>query len=163
MATDAMNERIEKLKENDIQVRKKYNDVVTLSKEIEFDFIDLDGESLKTPILYGKYLKFYTDMMIELNEWTELYDKVYLERWKYYQGKQKSEYYAKYGPFNEIVTKTDLELYLKADDLLCLIRSILVVMKQHVAFLEKITKEISNRGFHIKTAVDWRKFQSGAM
>lgn len=132
------------------------------STDIDIDECDIDTESLRTPSLCNRYLIKYNRLAIELNRLQDLRSKVYLERWKYYQGKQASKYYAEYGPFNEVINKTDVELYLKADDMMIIVDDIIHIAKQHIQYVERLLKEISNRGYHLKTAVEWRRFQSGS-
>lgn len=163
MATESTIKRITQLSELREEIINGFNEVKDGISDIEINEIDLDGESLRTPKLYNKYLVMYTDMMTTLKRFQDTHSKLYLERWKYYQGKQKSQYYAEYGAIQETILKSDMDLYLRADDILCVSEDILNILKQHVSYLEKTLKEISNRGYHIKTASDWRRFQSGSL
>lgn len=140
---------------DDLNKSKEENDT-------DINEFDLDSESLRTPKLYNKYLNKYSDLSLQLNRLNDVRSKVYIERWKYYLGKQTSKYYADHGPFNEAINRTDVDIYLKSDDLLCLVDDCLHIMKQHLQYIERTMKEISNRGYHIKTAVEWRRFQSGS-
>jgi len=161
MATEAMIKRMAQLEEIRDEAIVEFELSKEQIKDIEISEIDLDGESLRTPILYNKYLVKYSSLLEKLDRFNNVKNKLYLERWKYYQGKQKNSYYAEYGVLNEVILKSDVEVYLRADELLCSVNDTYNIIKQHIGYIEKIMKEISNRGFHIKTAVEWRKFQMG--
>jgi len=132
------------------------------STDLEIDEVDLDTEVLKTPKLHSKYLNMYSEEVIRLKDLYSFSAKVKLERWKYWNGKQTDEYYARNGIQHEKILKTDIEKYLNADEKMTLVNDIITIQKTIVEHLEKVLKEIGTRNFHIKAAIDWRKFTSGA-
>lgn len=131
------------------------------AKDLEIDEVDLDSEVLGIPKLHSKYMNIYTDETINLKDLYGMKEKVKLERWKYWQGKQTDEYYAKNGVVHEKILKQDIDKYLAADDKLSLVNDIVSVQKALVDHVERVLKEIGNRGFHVKSAVEWRRFTSG--
>lgn len=130
-------------------------------EEIVIDDFDLDGESLRTPRLHSRWLSVLSDEGIKLKQLQGIQKKLFLERWKYYQGKATDKYYAEHGQVHDKIMKTDLDIYLGADDMLCVMKEIMEVQGEVVNFLERTVKEISSRTFHIKSAIDWRRFQAG--
>ncbi len=130
-------------------------------KDIVIDEIELDRALLDTPKLHAKYLSMYSDEGILLKDYYGLKEKAKLERWKYWMGKQSDNYYHANGIPHEKVLKTDLDKYLAADEKLCAINEIINIQKALVEYLERIVKEITNRGFHVKSIIDWRKFTNG--
>lgn len=131
------------------------------AEDVVIDSFDLDGESLRTPKLHSKWLGILSEEAIRLKQLQNFQKKLLLERWKYYNGKQPDKYYIDHGAINDKILKTDINLYLDADDVLIIIKEIVEIQDQAVDFLEKTIKEISSRTFHIKSAIDWRKFESG--
>lgn len=123
---------------------------------------NLDGESLRTPKLHGRWLGLLGEEAIKAKQIQNMLKKVTLERTRWYMGSQTDKYYAEYGQPHTRVAKTDLPLYLDADDYMGLMREIYEIQSQMVDFLEKTIKEISSRTFHIRSAIDWRKFESGS-
>jgi hypothetical protein len=66
-------------------------------------------------------------------------------------------------PFNLKILKTDIDKYMESDDELVKLKSKVEYIQTVIDFLDSTIKQISNRGFQIKNAIDWRKFTSGAI
>ena len=66
-------------------------------------------------------------------------------------------------PFNLKILKTDIDKYMESDDELVKLKSKVEYIQTVIDFLDRTIKSISNRGFQIKNAIDWRKFTSGAI
>ena len=131
-------------------------------KDLKINDTELDLESLKTPQLHNKYLKF-------LNKWKLLLSKAQIDyytmrknKWEYYTGKAPQQVYAE-KPFNLKILKTDIDKYMDADPELVKLKSKVEYIQAVIDFLDRTLKQISNRGFQIKNAIDWRKFTSGAI
>jgi hypothetical protein len=56
-----------------------------------------------------------------------------------------------------------VDKYLDADPELAKYKQKVDYIQTVVDFLDRTLKQISNRGFQIKNAIDWRKFTSGAI
>ena len=135
---------------------------ILAEKDLQINDTELDLESLKTPQLHNKYLKF-------LNKWKLLLSKAQTdfytmrkEKWEYYTGKAPAQVYAE-KPFNLKILKTDIDKYMDADPELVKLKSKVEYIQAVIDFLDRTIKQISNRGFQIKNAIDWRKFTSGAI
>ena len=50
---------------------------------------------------------------------------------------------------------------MESDDELVKLKSKVEYIQTVIEFLDSTIKQISNRGFQIKNAIDWRKFTSG--
>jgi len=127
-------------------------------KDLQIDEFELDTALLDTPKLYSKWIGYHSDETVLLKNLYGYKEEVKLERWKYYQGKQTNEYYAKNGLVHDKILKTDIDKYLGADSKLNLVNDIIAIQKAIVDLIEKTSKECSNRGFHIKNIIEWRKF-----
>tara|TARA_B100001013_G_scaffold284864_1_gene184715 strand:+ start:171 stop:602 length:432 start_codon:yes stop_codon:yes gene_type:complete len=125
------------------------------------DDSELDRESLRTPYLFNKYLKFLVTVSIAYKNVEENYNKMRLEKYHYYTGKADPEVY-KNEPFDLKVMKTDVHMYLDADDDLSKMRKSLEYSKQRIEYVEKTLKNIQDRNWNIKNAIEWRKFKEGA-
>ena len=131
-------------------------------KDLKINDTELDLESLKTPQLHNKYLKF-------LNKWKLLqtkantdYYKLRKEKWEYYTGKADPDIY-KEKPFDLKVLKADVHIYMDSDDELQKADQKAAYLKQVVSYLEQVLRSINNRTFLIKNAIEWKKFTSGAI
>lgn len=134
---------------------------VYANEELGIDEFDLDQEAIRTPRLHTRWLDLLSQSSVQFKRVDTLYKKIYLERWKYYSGTATDKYYSDYGIFHHKVQKSDIDLYLNADDVLCEAKELLDLNNSKVNFCEKTLKEIGSRTFHIRAAIDWRKFASG--
>ena len=130
--------------------------------DLKLDKLDLLRESLRTPYLYSKYLKYWTMCGLACSKVQKEYDILYKERWEYYNGKATDEVYRE-EPFDMKVIRGDIPMYLKADDKLAKVEEKLEYYKIRVEFLEKTLKNIENRNWNIKNAIEWKKFQEGVI
>jgi hypothetical protein len=116
-------------------------------KDSEIDRDDLANESLRTPMLHCKY-------------W-DIYNTKKLERWNYYTGKASPDVYEE-DPFPYKVREKDAIIrYIEADEQLSKISLKIKYYDTLLKFLEEIIKSLNNRGFAIKNAIDWMRFQNG--
>ena len=132
-----------------------------VDKDITIDDSELDRESLRTPYLFDKYLKFLVTVSIAYKNVEENYNKMRLQKYHYYTGKADPEVY-KNEPFDLKVMKTDVHMYLDADDDLSKMRKSLEYSKQRIEYVERTLKNIQDRNWNIKNAIEWRKFKEGA-
>ena len=84
------------------------------------------------------------------------------EKWEYYTGKAPAEVYA-LKPFDLKILKTDIDKYLESDIDLQKLKQKVSYLQTTVDYLDRTIRLISNRGFTIKNAIDWRRFTSGAI
>jgi len=84
-----------------------------------------------------------------------------LERYNYYTGKADPEVYAE-EPFPyKVRDKEALQRHMDADDKLNKVDLKIRYYDVQLKFLEEIIKNISNRTFQIKNAIEWHRFQAG--
>ena len=131
-------------------------------KKLKINDTELDLESLKTPQLHNEFLKHLTKFKLLLSKAQIEYHTQRKEKWEYYTGKAPQQVYAE-KPFNLKILKTDIDKYMDADPELVKLKSKVEYIQAVIDFLDRTIKQISNRGFQIKNAIDWRKFTSGAI
>ena len=123
-------------------------------KDSPLDDEKLDHDSLSIPKLHAKYLRLYNNF-VTLRDQAELEVKrTYRDRWEYYTGKSEK-------PFPVKLIKTDVAIYLEADQEYQ--KSVLKAkyLNQMVEAIKTILSAINNRSFHIKNAVEFAKFLKG--
>ena len=54
-----------------------------------------------------------------------------------------------------------MKVYLESDDEIINLEAKIKYLDQMLYFLDQVMKQISNRGFQIKNAIDWEKFVNG--
>ena len=106
---------------------------------------NLHDESLKIPQLHSR----------------DSYNKIKLERYNFYTGKAPAEVYAE-EPFPYKVREKDaIQRHLEADEKLTNMDLKIRYYDTELKFLEEIIKNVSNRTFQIKNAIEWNRFQAG--
>ena len=66
-------------------------------------------------------------------------------------------------PFNFKLLRQDVDQYIQSNEDYIRAKQKVDYIQTVVDFLDRTIKQISNRGFQIKNAIDWRKFTSGAI
>ena len=132
------------------------------TKDLQIDDTELDMESVRTPIIHNKYLKYLSKFSLLLKKAEDDYDVLAKDKWEYYTGKAPAEVYRE-KPFDLKVLRTDIDKYLEADEELQRLKQKVDYLNTTVDFLDRTIRQIANRGFAIKNAIDWRKFTSGAI
>ena len=123
-------------------------------KDSPLDDEKLDHDSLAIPKLHAQYLRLYNNFTT-LRDQAELdVKRTYRDRWEYYTGKSEK-------PFPVKLIKTDVAIYLEADQEYQ--KSVLKAkyLNQMVESIKTILSAINNRSFHIKNAVEFAKFLKG--
>jgi hypothetical protein len=131
-------------------------------KDLKINDTELDLESLKTPQLHNQYMKHLTKFKLMLSRSESEYNILKRNKWEYYTGKSDASVYAE-KPFDLKILRTDIDKYLEADDELQKAKQKIDYLSTTVDFLDRTVRQISNRTFTIKNAIDWRKFTSGAI
>ena len=131
-------------------------------KDLKINDTELDLESLKTPQLHNKYMKHLTKFKLLLSRSETEYNILKREKWEYYTGKADPQVY-KDKPFDLKILKTDIDKYLDSDIDLQKLKQKTDYLNATVDYLDRTLRQITNRTFTIKNAIDWRKFTSGAI
>ena len=124
------------------------------------DDIDLDTESLKIPELHGKYLKYLYDSRIQLRALKIKQKSLYNKLGQYYRGELNNPEdlkELKREPWPKVVLKQDIPEYIGADNSMMSLQSKIAYQEELVGCCEDILKNINNRGFQIRAAIDWRR------
>lgn len=131
-------------------------------KDLKINDSELDIESLKTPQIHNKYMKHLTKFKLMLSRAeSELHIKK-REKWEYYTGKADSTVYIE-KPFNLKILRQDVDKYIDSDEEVIKAKQKVDYLTTVVDFLDRSIRQISNRTFTIKNAIDWKKFTSGAI
>jgi hypothetical protein len=130
-------------------------------KDSVMDPDNLHDESLKIPQLHSKYYILYNTITLLREKAKTSYSKVRLERYNYYSGKAPAEVYEQ-EPFPyKVRDKEALQRHMDADEKLSTVELKVRYYDTELKFLEEIIKNISNRTYQIKNAIEWQQFQAG--
>ena len=122
---------------------------------------NLHDESLKIPQLHSKYYTIYNTITLLREKARTQYTKIKLERYNYYTGKAEPEVYVE-EPFPYKVREKDaIQRHLDADERLTTVDLKIRYYDATLKFLEEIIRNVSNRTYQIKNAIEWNRFQAG--
>jgi len=120
----------------------------------------LDTESLKNQEIKAKYLEHKSRFELLLFKAKGDYKRLYREKWEYYGGKADAKIYAT-KPFDLKVLKTDLSVYISADEEIIDAENKIGYLETVVDYIKGVIKSVDNRGWDIKNAIEWKKFEAG--
>ena len=83
------------------------------------------------------------------------------EKREYYGGEADARIYAEKPFGNSIKTQDKMKVYIDSDADLIDLEARLKYMDQMLYYLDQVMRQISNRGFQIKSAIEWEKFING--
>ena len=133
-----------------------------VEKKLKINDTELDLEALKTPQLHNEFLKHFNKFKLMKTKATAELATIKLHKWEYYTGKADPMVYQQ-KPFNLKILKQDVDKYIEADEDYQKIKQKVDYLETIVDFLDRTIRQIQNRGFLIKDAIEWRKFTSGAI
>jgi hypothetical protein len=127
------------------------------------DSTELGIESLKIPELHSKYLKIYFDERRKLKALEFQSKELSLKKYEYYNGKMSQEELDElnWEPFMKRLMKNEVDMYLDSDKEIIQSNVRQTNQKEKIFFLEEVIKNINQRNFQIKNAIEWKKFTQG--
>ena len=87
---------------------------------------------------------------------------MYRHKWEYYGGKADAKVYVS-KPFDLKVLKSDLAMYITSDEDIIELMNKIGYLEIVIKYIDGVIKSIDNRGWDIKNAIEWRKFEAGMM
>ena len=122
---------------------------------------DLGQLALDIPFQHNKYLNHYTDIQqIKTSLEFEIREMVRDKR-EYYSGEVDAKTYAAKPFGSSIKTSEKMKVYLESDEEIINLEAKIKYLDQMLYWLDQVMKQISNRGFQIKSAIEWEKFVNG--
>lgn len=132
-------------------------------EDSKIDSNNLGDEALKIASLHHKYHEVYTNERMRLRSLEFNMKGLKLDKYEFYtQGatKETQEKGWVLPPIGRVL-KSDVQQYLDADKDLINLALKIGMAHEKIDLLESIIKSLSNRGYQIKTALDWARFTSG--
>ena len=135
------------------------------AKDSEIDQTNVSSESANIPKLHNKYFRVYMEEGMKLRQFRAKYKQLKLLKEQYYKGELDIEELKEHGwtPQPLKILRQDIPAYIDADQDIIDLSLKIGMQEEKVNYLEAIIKMISNRGFQLKTIVDWERFRTGAM
>jgi len=133
---------------------------IQVQNDLKVDNEHLDTESLKNQEIKAKYLDHKSRYELLLFKAKGDYKRLYREKWEYYGGKSDAKIYAT-KPFDLKVLKTDLAVYISSDEEIIDAENKVGYLETVVDYIKGVIKSVDNRGWDIKNAIEWKKFEAG--
>ena len=132
-------------------------------KDSEIDKTELDEEALKIPKLHHKYYRQFVSERLLYRKLEADMKQLKLDKHEFYtQGPTKDTQQKGWQlPAKGLILKGDLPMYIDADKDIVELSLKIGYQLEKIDLLESILKTLQNRGYGIKTAVDWIKFTQG--
>ena len=131
-----------------------------VEKDLKVDNEHLDTESLKNQEIKAKYLDIKSKYELLLFKAKGDYKRIYRDKWEYYGGKADAKVYVS-KPFDIKVLKTDLSVYITSDEDVINAENKIGYLETVVDYIKGVIKSVDNRGWDIKNAIEWKKFEAG--
>ena len=130
-------------------------------EDSKIDLDNLHTESLNIPSLHAKYFEMYNNLFLLRKKAEQQRKNIRYDRYEYFSGKSDPEVYVD-KPFpKKIRDKDTLQKYLDADEKLSNSSLKIDYYDAMLTYLESILKQITNRTYQIKNAIEFMRFNSG--
>lgn len=137
--------------------------IVEWEKDCDIDVSNIAHESANIPALHNKYYKIYMGEGFLLKKMKADYKQLYKLKVEYYKGELSDEELKENGwdPQPLKILRQDIPSYIDADQDIIDASLKIGAQEQKLEYLESIIKMINNRGYQLKTIVDYEKFRNG--
>lgn len=132
-------------------------------KDASIDSTELGTESLKIPQLHSKFMKIYFDERQKLKAYEFKSKETFLKKYEYYNGRMSQEELESAGwePFVKKLMKNEIDMYIDSDTDIINIKMRMEAQKEKIDFLEEVLKNLNQRNFQIRNAIEWQRFTNG--
>ena len=133
-----------------------------VKRDLKINDLELDIESLRIPALHTKYLQLLTENSLKLKKANGELAILKRNKWIYYTGKASEDVYKEKGDFPlKLKTKDEERTFIEADEDIQKKKTEVEYYETVVDYLQEIVRQIGQRNFQIKNAIEWRKFEAG--
>jgi len=133
-----------------------------VKRDLKINDLELDIESLRIPALHTKYLQLLTENSLKLKKANGELAVLKRNKWIYYTGKASEDVYKEKGDFPlKLKTKDEERTFIEADEDIQKKKTEVEYYETVVDYLQEIVRQIGQRNFQIKNAIEWRKFEAG--
>lgn len=133
------------------------------SKDSIIDKMELDNQSLETPKLHSKYLKFYAIERLSLQRLEQDYKILFKLKTEYFAGTLDLDTIRERGweQNPKVILRSDIGMHIDADPEIQKLSLKIGLQREKISTLDSILKTIANRGFQIKNALDFQRMMNG--
>ena len=118
-------------------------------------------ESVRIPQLHMRYMEFFNTFSLMKKDRESEMRMMVRDKWVFYKGKAPASVY-KEMPFDlKLTTNDEIKMFIAADDEVRKLQLKIDYIEQVIFFLDGILRQLNNRNYQIKNAIEWERFQSG--
>ena len=130
----------------------------------EIDVTELADESIKIAKLHQKYYEYLIKEKLLFKKNESDLKLLRLEKYEFYTQGHNEETLKKGWELQSkgMVIKSEIPMYLEGDKDIINLNLKISYQQEKIDLLQSIIKSLNNRGYNIKSAIDWIKFTSGA-
>ena len=128
------------------------------SSDCKIDDALLDDEALKIPQLHAKYVTLYNQFKLLMSKAQLESKNLKHKKWLYYSGKEVPE---DAEPFNYKVIRSDIPNWIAVDEQVQRLDAKVEYYQVVLDFIAEILKQVNNRNYVNRNAIEWRRFTSG--
>ena len=127
------------------------------------DKTEIGDESLRIPKLHAKYMRMLSDERLLLRKLESDLKVLRRDKYEFYtMGPTKEQKDLGWElPARGMVLKQDINIYMEADKQVVDLSLRIGMQQEKVEMLDSILRSIMNRGYQLKTALDFLKFTMG--
>lgn len=132
-------------------------------KDSEINRNELGDEALRIPKLHHKYFKIFSHERLTLRKLELDLKQLKLEKFEFFtQGPTPEQHERgwKLPPQGKIL-KSEANNYVDTDNEVVQLSLRIGMQLEKIELLESVIKTLTNRGFNIKSAIEWEKFKVG--
>jgi hypothetical protein len=135
------------------------------TKDSDIDLSNIDSECVRLSHLHAKYFPLLSRQMGSLQALNIRLKALKRDKREYYLGETPIEVLSEKGlpAFAKKIVKSEVDLYVDSDPEVQTLLEQIAVHQVRVTFLELIVKSLNNRGYLLKTALDFQKFKNGLL
>ena len=142
----------------------KLDDLYKLwSEDSYIDPTELGNEAIKIPKLHHKYFQILINERLILRSYETDMKKLKLDKYEFFtQGHNENTKDKKWSlPPKGMILRTDIPMYMDGDQDIIDLSLKIGHQNEKVDYLSEIIKTLNNRGYQIKSAIDWTRFTAG--
>jgi hypothetical protein len=133
-------------------------------KDSHLDDINLDNAALSIAMLHHKYFNILSRERLLLRKKENDFKTLKLEKYEFLTDGPTQEQIDKGWklPAKGKILRSDVNMYIDGDSDIIRANLDFAYQQEKIDLLESIIKTIGNLGFHVKSAIDFRRMQSGS-
>lgn len=133
-------------------------------KDSDIDITEIGNEAINISKLHHKYYQILVAEKLLLKSYDADMKRLKLDKYEFLtQGPNEETIKKGWAlPAKGLILKQDIPMYMEADEDIIKLSLKIGIQQEKIELLDSIIKSLMNRGYHLKTALDFQRFISGA-